>query len=224
MTALKAFQQKLGYTFRDEALLKDALTHPSAARTDKTVSAYERLEFLGDRVLSLLIAEWLFEAYPKESEGHLARRHAGLVNRDTLALIAQELGLDRCIHLASAEDMMRGRVNILSDALEALIGALYREAGLDALRPLIHRVWQPHIHAAAALQQDPKSALQEWAQGQGLPLPEYRLVRQSGPAHAPTYVISVTVRGFEASEAEGSSKREAEKKAATLLWEKVRGA
>lgn len=223
MTTLAAFQERLGYAFRDEKLLRAALTHPSLGRENKLVSEYERLEFLGDRALGLVIAEWLFELFDKESEGSLAKRHAALVNRDTLAEIAEALLLQNCLRLAGEGDLTRGRVNILSDAMEAVIGALFREGGMEALRPIIRRHWQAHVHRENA-PQDAKSALQEWAQGRGLPLPEYKLLRQSGPAHAPTYVMEVRVKGFESMEAEGTSKREAEKKAAALLWGKVRGA
>lgn len=222
MSALKDLQDRLGYTFADEKLLRAALTHPSLGRDNKAASDYERLEFLGDRVLSLLVAEWLYDVYDRESEGSLARRHAALVNRDTLASIAGGLRVQDGLRLAGEDDLTRGRVNILSDAMEALIGAIYREAGLDAARPIIRRLWASHIHMESA-PQDAKSALQEWAQGRGLPLPEYRLRHQSGPAHAPVYVMEVSVKGHESVQAEGASKREAEKKAAALLWEKVRG-
>ncbi len=220
--AQKNLSAKLGYTFKDESLLRDAMTHPSQDRGDKKASSYERLEFLGDRVLSLLIAEWLFEIYPKENEGELAKRHAALVNRDCLAEIAETLDLSSCLQLINAEDLRRGRVNILSDALEALIGAIYKDTAqqLDGLRTIVRQFWQPFIHREAA-PQDAKSALQEWAQGKGLPLPEYRVVSQEGPAHAPTYVVAVQVKGYEAIEAQGPSKRDAEKKAAMLLWQKL---
>ncbi|MDX1922519.1 MAG: ribonuclease III [Alphaproteobacteria bacterium] len=220
--AYKNLTSKLGYTFKDEPLLRDAMTHPSQERDNKKVSSYERLEFLGDRVLSLLIAEWLYEIYPNESEGELAKRHAALVNRDCLAEIAETLALSECLHLVNPDDLRRGRVNILSDALEALIGAIYKDSAqqLDILRLLIKQLWQPFIHRDAA-PQDAKSALQEWAQGKGLPLPEYRVISQSGPVHAPTFIVSVQVKGFEAVEADGASKRDAEKKAATMLWQKL---
>ena len=213
---------KLNYSFKDEGLLCDAMTHPSQDRGDKKASSYERLEFLGDRVLSLLIAEWLFEIYPKESEGELAKRHAALVNRDCLAEIAESLDLSASLQMINADDLRRGRVNILSDALEALIGAIYKDNGqqLDGLRGIIAELWRPFIHREA-VPQDAKSALQEWAQGKGLPLPEYTVVSQEGPAHAPTYVVSVQVQGHDPMEAEGSSKRDAEKKAALLLWQKL---
>ncbi len=221
-TAQKNLLSKLNYTFKDEGLLRDALTHPSQERGDRKASSYERLEFLGDRVLSLLIAEWLFEIYPNESEGALAKRHAALVNRDCLAEIAESLELSASLQMINADDLRRGRVNILSDALEALVGAIYNDDGqkLNRLRLIIAQLWLPFIHREV-VPQDAKSALQEWAQGKGLPLPEYTVVSQEGPAHAPTYVVSVQVKGYDPIEAEGSSKRDAEKKAALLLWQKL---
>lgn len=220
--AHKHLSAKLNYTFKDESLLRDAMTHPSQDRGDKKASSYERLEFLGDRVLSLLIAEWLFEIYSKESEGELAKRHAALVNRDCLAEIAEGLELSGCLQMVNADDLRRGRVNILSDALEALIGAIYKDNGqqLDGLRGIVAQLWRPFIHREA-VPQDAKSALQEWAQAKGLPLPEYNVVSQEGPAHAPTYVVSVQVKGHDPVEADGTSKRDAEKKAALLLWQKL---
>jgi ribonuclease-3 len=219
-----ALQEKLGYVFKDAGLLQAALTHPSHEKSNKKISSYERLEFLGDRVLSLLVAEWLFELYANESEGGLAKRHAALVNRDILADIAERVNLPESLQLLHAQDLVRGRVNILSDALEALLGAIYLDAGdkaLELMRPIIRDLWQQDVHNIA-VPQDPKSALQEWAQGRGLPLPDYQVVSQTGPAHAPHYVMRVTVQGQTPAEAEGASKREAEKKAAAELWNKVR--
>jgi ribonuclease-3 len=220
MTSLTALQTRFGHQFKKDALLTAALTHPSFERADKKASDYERLEFLGDRVLSLLIAEWLFETFSDENEGELAKRHAALVNRDTLSDIASAIHLEESLQLVNAEDLRRGRVNILSDAMEALIGATYRDTAGDMaiLRAIVRKLWFPFIYTAN-VPQDPKSALQEWAQARGLPLPEYILVSHTGPAHAPTYVMAVQVKGEEAVQAQGSSKREAEKKAAATLWE-----
>ncbi|HVY12291.1 MAG TPA: ribonuclease III domain-containing protein, partial [Alphaproteobacteria bacterium] len=172
--AAKALQAQLGHVFRDEGLLLAALTHPSREKTDKKVSAYERLEFLGDRVLSLIIAEWLFTLFPEENEGQLAKRHAGLVNRDTLAAVAETLNIAEALQMVGAGDLTRGRVNILSDALEAIIGSIWCDGGPAAfptIREAIHRLWQPHLNESAEAPQDAKSALQEWAQARSLPLP-----------------------------------------------------
>jgi len=222
-SAASELQKKIGHVFKDEGLLLAALTHPSKAKAGKA-SSYERLEFLGDRVLALIIAEWLFEVFPSENEGQMAKRHAGLVNRDTLAAIADTLGLAEALQLVSASDLERGRVNILSDALEALMGAVYADGGVPALplmREFIRAYWQPFLNESAAAPQDAKSALQEWAQGRGLPLPAYTVTGQSGAAHLPTYTVKVEVEGKGSAEATGASKREAEKKAAILLLERL---
>ena len=214
---------KVGYTFRNESLFTAALTHPSREKAGK-VSDYERLEFLGDRVLSLVVAEWLLEIFPTEKEGQIAKRHAMLVNRDTLAEIADTLNIAAALHMVNAGDLERGRVNILSDALEAFMGAVWHDGGHEVypvLRGFIRKYWQPFMNESGAAPQDAKSALQEWAQGRALPLPLYTVVAQSGPAHAPNYVVKVEVQGQEPAEATGASKREAEKKAAALMLEKL---
>jgi ribonuclease-3 len=224
MTDTASLESRLGHVFRDKGILQAALTHPSREKSGAKVSAYERLEFLGDRVLSLIVAEWLFEVFGSENEGQLAKRHAALVSRDTLAQIAGEMNLAKDLHLENTADLDRGRVNILSDALEALLGAVWSDGGNEAfpaLRQFIRAHWQPYLNESLAAPQDAKSALQEWAQGRGLPLPVYKVVTQSGPAHAPHYGVRVEVEKHGFAEAEGASKREAEKKAATLLLEKL---
>jgi ribonuclease-3 len=225
MNGVEGLQKRLGYGFKDQGLLRAALTHPSQEKSNKKASTYERLEFLGDRVLSLLIAEWLYELYPDESEGKLAKRHAALVNRDILAAISERLGLASILQLLHPQDLVRGRVNILSDALEALMGAIYRDAGeqgLEVMRVIVKELWKDDVHNTL-VPQDPKSALQEWAQARGYKLPEYKVVSQTGPAHAPHYLVSVKVETQEEVAAEGTSKREAEKKAAADLWKRLSG-
>lgn len=226
--ALEQLQGKLAYRFTHAALLQAALTHPSRERGEKKPSDYERLEFLGDRVLALLMAEWLYELYPQAREGELAKRHAALVNRDVLAEIAATLDLAAALVLVNPEDLKRGRVNILSDAMEALIGAVYldNEAhhNMEFLRGLLKVLWHPFATAAFETAQDAKSLLQEWAQARGYPLPEYKVIAQQGPAHAPRYTIEVHVKGEAPQVAEGASKREAEKKAAELMIKKLKGA
>ncbi len=218
--------QKIGHIFVTPRLLEEALTHPSlaAARSRKAGMPYERLEFLGDRVLGLIIAEWLYEAFPTATEGELAKRHAGLVNRDALRLVAQGIELDRFVRLAPAKKTEEGRTNLAaqSDALEALIGAVYLDGGYTAARAFIRRYWHGalSVHDAPA---DPKTALQEWAQGKGLPLPAYRVVDHSGPAHAPRFKVELRVKGYPPVEAEGDSKRAAQKEAAIRLLEKLDG-
>lgn len=216
--------EKLGHTFIKPKLLEEALTHPSlsGAHSRKKGAPYERLEFLGDRVLGLAIAEWLYESFPAASEGEMAKRHAALVNRDALRSVALAIGLAKFIRLARGEELQADRKNLatLPDAMEAVLGALYLDGGLDAARRFIHRYWQTTIEVAEA-PADPKTALQEWAQGQGLPLPTYRVIEHHGPAHAPKFLIEASVKGFIPAQAEGNSKRDAQKAAAAKLLEVV---
>lgn len=208
--------------FQDMDLLHAALTHPSVGggrgiKKTTQASPYERLEFLGDRVLGLVVAHWLYELYPLEAEGDLAKRHAAMVNRDALREVAMTLHLDRFIHLAHDDtDFSKQNLAVLSDAMEALIGALYLDGGLSPAEAFIKRHWDAKIHENNT-PADPKSGLQEYAQGKGLPLPTYRVMERSGPAHAPSFIIEVSVRGYEAVSASGASKREAEKAAAQIL-------
>ena len=213
--------KRLGHTFSTPQLLQDALTHPSLAgfrQRKKGPMAYERLEFLGDRVLGLVIAEWLYEKYPEASEGELAKRHAALVNREALRVVAIEIGLGNYLRLARGEEAGGERKNVgtLSDAMEALLGALYLDGGLKTASAFIHRYWQKEV-ATPETPADPKTTLQEWAQGRGLPLPQYKVLEHSGPAHAPKFMIEVSVKGFPAAAAEGNSKRIAQKAAAEKL-------
>lgn len=219
--------ERLGHKFARPELLEQALTHPSIAGTSsskrKQGADYERLEFLGDRVLGLVIAEWLFEKYPAAREGELAKRHAALVNREALRMVAEEIGLGSYVRLAGNEKPNAARKNLatLPDAMEAVLGALYCDGGLKAAASFIHRFWQKDI-AIEEAPADPKTALQEWAQGHGLPLPQYKVVESTGPAHAPKFRIEVSVKGHGAIAAEGDSKRSAEKTAAAQLLAMVR--
>lgn len=219
------FSVQLGHQFKQPDLLQEALTHPSLAgkQRKKGPTAYERLEFLGDRVLGLIIAEWLYKKYPDSSEGDLAKRHAALVNREALRAIAVEIDLKRYLYLARGEDASAGRKNLatLPDAMEAVIGALYLDGGLKAASDFIHRFWQKDV-AIEEAPDDPKTLLQEWVQGQALPLPVYRVVEHSGPAHAPKFVVEVTVKDHPPAVADGNSKRAAQKAAAELLLKNLR--
>lgn len=213
-------ERSLGYQFQDKDLLLRALTHPSAvpARAGEGQRAsYQRLEFLGDRVLGLVVAGMLFDAFPNADEGDLHRRLASLVRKETCAEIGSEIGLGEALLLDEGEARSggRGRVTILGDACEAVIGALYRDGGLAAAEVMIMRFWEPRIVADHRPNRDPKSMLQEWVQAQGLPVPNYRLVEELGPPHAPRFLIRVDVEGYRSEAGEGSSKREAEQAAAT---------
>lgn len=212
-------EKNIGYSFRDRTSLRTALTHSSSREEHN----YERYEFLGDRVLGLVMAEWLFEAFPDESEGDLAKRHAAQVQGIMLAKIAKDLDLGSAMIFSDAEKTAGGAENdnILADGLEALIAALYLEAGLEKTATLIRAWWGDTVHKEIAPPQDPKTALQEWAQGQGKPLPVYETVERSGPDHAPIFTVEVTLEGLPPVQASGPSLRKAEKDAAAAMLERL---
>lgn len=217
--------QRLGHRFADPGLLTQALTHPSVVhgRAPRKATPYERLEFLGDRVLGLVVAEMLFKRFPNEPEGALARRHAALVRRESLARVALLIDLPSHLVLSRGEEEAGGRNNpgLLADACEALIGALYADAGFDKARIFVQSMWTPLMDESAAPPKDAKTALQEWAQGRGKKLPAYTTVGQEGPPHDPTFMVSVEVEGVETVTAQGASKRAAEQAAAAQMLENV---
>jgi ribonuclease-3 len=208
-------EQSIGYHFRRSALLDEALTHATAAK-GKGRANYQRLEWLGDRVLGLAVAEMLFDAYPGAKEGELSKRLSDLVRRETCAEVARDWGLARYIRLGAGEATSGGseRVPILADVCEALIGAVFLDGGFDAARTLVRGAFEDRMRARHRPSQDPKTALQEWAQARGLPMPMYKTQERSGPDHAPRFTISVEVDGFRAISADAGSKRAAEQAAA----------
>lgn len=216
--ALKALMEQLGHPFRRQDDLKQALTHSSTGGAN-----YERLEFLGDRVLNLVIADLLFDAFPKEAEGDLAKRHAALVQGEMLATLAREINLGAALDLSTGERQAGGsrNDNILADAFEAVLGALYRDGGLPACRTVIEKLCGDRLRILAQPPQDPKTMLQEWAQGRGLPLPRYELTKRAGPDHAPQFEITVTVDGMPPATGAGPSRRAAEKEAAAALLKQL---
>lgn len=223
--ALSKLQDRLGYKFTRPALLERALTHPSvSADRDHQGGDYERLEFLGDRVLGLLVAEKLFQRFPQEAEGLLARRLAKLVAKETLASVADELGLGRFMRLAMGEDEQQGRSNpgLLSDVCEAVIAALYLDGGLPAAKGLVDACWADRIEEDREPPSDPKTELQEWAQGRGLPLPRYSEIDRQGPPHDPVFTIAAEVLGYPRQIGRGRSKRAAEQDAAAQLLAAVK--
>jgi ribonuclease-3 len=216
---LHDLEQKLGYRFRDRALLANALTHASVRGQKNTQIDNERLEFIGDRVLGLAVAELLIEALPKANEGDLARHYNRLVRGETCALVARDIGLGAYLILSDSEAESGGRdkETILADAMEALLGALFLEAGFSGARDRVRALWADHVadfHDAAA---DAKTALQEWAQGQGLALPVYVEVAREGPDHAPKFTAEVRLSGRAPTRGDGPSKRAAEQSAAAAL-------
>ncbi|MBE89753.1 MAG: ribonuclease III [Rhodospirillaceae bacterium] len=204
----------LGYKFSNKTLVTEALTHRSRVRTN--TGSYERLEFLGDRVLALVIADLLLTEFPSEAEGSLAKRFAELVRRETLAEVAGKAGIASHILLGVSEKERGGRESktILADVCEALLGAIYLDGGLEPARAFIEQYFLPRIQETMEPPQDAKTALQEWAQSKGYGLPTYRQVLCDGPDHAPVFTISVTVKGISPAQGTGSSKRIAEQAAA----------
>jgi ribonuclease-3 len=213
-------EDRLEHRFGDRTLLDLALTHGSAGGGPRS---YERLEFLGDRVVSLVVAHMLYTRFTAEPEGSLARRHTALVRAETLARVARDIGLPALMRLSRGEEDLGGRDNpaLLCDVCESVLGALYLDGGYEAAARFVRRTWAPLMDEDLSPPKDAKTALQEWAQGRGLPLPVYETVSATGPAHAPVFTVSARVEGHEAASAEGSSKRAAEQRAAALLMERL---
>jgi ribonuclease-3 len=216
---LKDLEARLGYAFKDRALLKKALTHASVRQASAKRRDNERLEFLGDRVLGLAVAELLSAVYPAASEGELARLYNRLVRGGTCAEVARALDLGPSLVLSDSEAGSGGRDKdtILADACEALLGAVFLEAGYETARDLVREHWSVKLKGTPAEAADAKSALQEWAQGKGLSLPEYVEVDRQGPDHAPRFTSEVRIKGTKPARGEGASKRAAEQAAATAL-------
>ena len=219
METLEAWlEAKLGHRPANPGLFERALTHASHGEDN-----YERLEFLGDRVLGFTIADWLYGLFPDEPEGKLSRRLNVLVSRGTCAEIARELAL--APHLTLGKQALADGAfdsdNILGDAVEALIGALWLDGGLEAARGFIRAAWASRVDSGEKAPKHPKSALQEWAAANNRKAPAYELLGRSGPHHAPTFVVKVSIRGAGEAQAEGLSKQEAETAAAEALLEKL---
>ena len=219
-------QDAIGHHFRDPQLLLRALTHPSAVSAAESVRhTNQRLEFLGDRVLNLLIAERLFTRRRDEREGDLAPRLNRLVRKSACADAFRHLSLQAFVVLSASEEASGGRdrESILGDACEAVIAAVYLDGGLGSARKFIEKAWAPQFGNTGEDVRDPKTRLQEWAQGQGLPLPDYEVVSRAGPDHAPVYEVKVSVETRGEAVATGSSKRDAERAAASLLLQSLGG-
>lgn len=199
-----------------------ALTHASAPGE----ASNERLEFLGDRVLGLLIAEWLYEDDPGASEGALAPRLNALVRRETCAAIGAAIGLGEAITVASSERGALRNTAVIANACEAVIAALYLDGGLDAARRFVRRHWAEAVGSLEADMRDAKTALQEWAQGAaggGRGMPQYNVVERTGPDHAPRFVVEVAVTGLSPARGTGGSKRQAEQAAASAMLAQIEG-
>ncbi len=210
-----ALERAIGHRFEDRKLLAEALTHSSIIDSESN----ERLEFLGDRVLGLVIAHTLISRYPNENEGMLAPRLNDLVRRETLASVAETLNLGAHMKMARSESQSGGRrkQGMLADAMEAVVAAVFLDAGLQAARDVILDAWQPHLDTQDTAPIDAKTALQEWAQGRGLPLPAYETLNREGPDHNPRFRVSVSLSTGERAEGIDSSKRAAQQVAASEL-------
>jgi ribonuclease-3 len=211
--------QALGYTFQNQKLQEQAFTHPSLRKQQSN----QRLEFLGDAVLGLIVAEMLYQRYPEEQEGDLARRHAALVCGESLVKIAEQVGLGESLRMAESEVQSGGRTTAsnLEDVCEALIGAIYLDGGIEAARAWVVSHWAAHMESLQVPPKDSKTGLQEWAQGRGLGLPVYTVMQSTGPAHAPEFTIRVEVAGVGYREASAGNKRAAEQAAAKALLDSL---
>lgn len=212
--------RQLDYSPKHVSLFETALTHSSAKG-----ESYERLEFLGDRVVGLVIARWLYERFPGEPEGKLSRRFNMLVARETCAEIGRGLGLPALIRLGkqAREDGANWSGNVVGDVVEALAGALFVDGGLDAAETFVRRMWAPLIEEQRKAPRHPKSALQELAAARGLANPDYEVTRRSGAHHLPLFTVRVSVARLGSAEGEGASKQDAETAAAAALLEQLRG-
>ncbi len=218
-TALEHLSERLGYAFKDMWLLKLALTHASARTGLKPIEDNERLEFLGDRVLGLAIAELLTESFPMASEGDLARRYNQLVRAETCAEVALQWQLGTLIEMSGGEAESGGRAKktILANACEAVLGAIFTDGGYEAARDVVHCFWASELDGLDLANPDAKSVLQEWAQGRRLPLPRYLEVAREGPDHAPRFTAEVQIDGVAPERGQGVNKRAAEQAAALAM-------
>ncbi|MBO0734205.1 MAG: ribonuclease III [Methylocapsa sp.] len=216
-TKIRALEERIGHVFANRALISAALTHVSAAAGGKREN-YQRLEFLGDRVLGLVISEMLYHSFPDADEGELSRRLAGLVRKETCAAVALAWGADTVVRLGEGEHPGTAtRVTILGDLCESIIGAIFLDAGYEAAKTAVIASFGAQMRAPGRPLRDSKTALQEWAQARGLPPPLYRETARSGPDHSPEFTISVEVPGYPHAEAKGFAKRLAEQAAAAAF-------
>ena len=221
---IRAFMTRLGHDFAQPELLLRALTHGSIASTTRPDN--QRLEFLGDRVLGLVMAEALFDADQTASEGQLAPRYNALVRGETCAAIARDIGLGEVLKLGRSEMLSGGRRKeaLLADAMEAVLAAVYLDAGFDAARRIVLRLWAGRLATLADDPRDAKTALQEWAQANGMPPPVYEQTERSGPDHAPVFLITVRLADGQQAQAQGAgTKRSIEQAAAQALLDRLEG-
>jgi len=219
-----ALEDRIGYQFVDKALLERAVTHISALAGGVTrINSYQRLEFLGDHVLGLVISDMLYRAFPKANEGELSRRLADLVRKETCAEVARAMDLGPALKLGNSESHAGGRLRttILADACEALVGAVYLDGGYQAAEAFVGAFWKERMLKPLRPLRDPKTMLQEWAQARGLPTPAYKEMARTGPHHDPEFRVAVTLPDRPPAEGKGSSKRAAEQSAAAEMLTRV---
>ena len=216
--AASALETTIGYKFKDRDQLERSLTHISATGGNRG-NSYQRLEFLGDHVLGLIISDMLFRAFPKADEGELSRRLADLVRREACADVARAINLSEALRLGSSENNAGGRtrIAILADVCESLVGAVYVDGGYEAAVKLVDRLWGERMRTPVRPLRDPKTILQEWAQARGLPTPTYREVARTGPEHNPVFRVAVVLPGKESVEGVDRYMRGAEHAAAAAL-------
>ncbi|WP_027529998.1 ribonuclease III [Bradyrhizobium sp. WSM3983] len=218
-----ALEARIGHNFADPNLLMQAITHVSALKSGrKRGDSYQRLEFLGDHVLGLVVSDMLYHAFPNADEGELSKRLAELVRKESCADVAKSLGLLDDIKLGSVGSSADARLrkSILGDICEAVIGAIFLDGGHAAADEFVKRNWTERMHQPRRPLRDPKTVLQEWAQGKGLPTPVYREVERTGPHHDPEFRVAVDLPGLAPAEGTGGSKRAAEKVAASVMIER----
>jgi len=221
-SAIQRFSERLGHRFKDEGLLRQALTHASAS--SKKDHDNQRLEFLGDRVLGLAISQALFEDDRSAREGQLAPRFNALVRKEACADVAEQINLGEALMLGRSEMRSGGRrkVALLGDAMEAVIAAVYLDAGFNTTQALILRLWGDRIFTAQERAADPKSSLQEWAQARGLPTPVYKDISRTGPDHQPVFIVEAVLENGYAARGEAASKKTAQVHAAAALLIEVK--
>lgn len=220
-----AISQIINYRFKNDAILEEALTHPSLNKRNSKnqTENYERLEFLGDSILNMVMSAMLFKLFPEEKEGALAKRKTDLVCGSTIANVAKEIKLGDFIIMNNSERCNGGKHNLknLENALEALIGAIYIDGGFENVEKFVTQYWKKLAKDTLSPPQDPKTSLQEWTQRNKTPLPEYELAKQTGPAHNPEFTISVCIENYGKVSACAFSKKGAAQKAAELMLEKI---
>lgn len=223
--SIAAMEVRLGYSFIDKGMLNRALTHSSdIPPSRRNAQSYQRLEFLGDRVLGLIIADMLHAQFPNENEGELSRRLNALVRKETCADVARDLQVGPAIRMGDSERRSGGEKKeaILGDVCEAIIGAIYRDGNIEAARTFITTNWQPRLSAAQSPGRDAKTTLQEWAQSKGLTPPIYQTIDRSGPDHAPEFTIRIEIPGYAPVDCKGRSKKHAEHSTAETFLRRER--